>query len=195
MNTTFEMIGEHNLNHGMANPKTMQPGTEGTGQPVAITEIETFDSFFRREFVGLVSLAEAVSGDPAHAEDLAAEAMSRAHAKWDTVSQHDKPGAWVRRVTINLAHSRRRRRGTESRALRANRHETTVAPPEPHHPVWAAVAKLPKKQRAAVALRYIEDLPVADIADILECTVSTATSHLHEGRKKLAQLLEKGGQS
>lgn len=167
--------------------------SEQTAELLSARVAVTFDVFFRQEFVGMVSLAEAVSGDPAHAEDLAAEAMSRAHEKWETVGRMDKPGAWVRRVTINLATSRRRKRGTERKWLgrqRASDHLSTA--PEPHHPVWAAVAQLPANQRAAVALHYLDDLPVAEIAEILECAVSTATSHLHEGRKKLAVLLQKG---
>lgn len=48
---------------------------------------------------------------------------------------------------------------------------------------------LPKKQRAAVVLHYLEDLPVAAIADILECAPATAKVHLHRGRKALAERL------
>jgi RNA polymerase sigma-70 factor (ECF subfamily) len=58
--------------------------------------------------------------------------------------------------------------------------------------VWAAVAQLPPQQRAAIALHYLEDRSVADIAEILECTPSTAKNHLHKGRTRLAQVLEGG---
>jgi len=172
--------------------KETRPPSDGMRQlSMERHEVEAFDIFFDREFVALVGLAEAVSGDPGDAEDLAAEAMTRAHKNWARVAQLDKPAAWVRRVTINLAIGRRRRRNRQRRILRSVR-PAVVGPPEPHHPVWAAVAQLPPKQRAAVALHYLEDLPVAEIAEVLECAVSTATSHLYEGRKKLAKLLENG---
>ncbi len=69
--------------------------SEQTAEPSSARVGLTFDVFFRQEFVGMVSLAEAVSGDPAHAEDLAAEAMSRAHEKWETVGRMDKPAPGV----------------------------------------------------------------------------------------------------
>ena len=53
-----------------------------------------------------------------------------------------------------------------------------------------AIRQLPPKQRAAIALRYVEDLPVNQIADILGCSTSTASVHLHRARTKLAELLE-----
>ena len=53
-----------------------------------------------------------------------------------------------------------------------------------------AIRQLPPKQRAAIALRYVEDLPVSQIADILGCSTSTASVHLHRARTKLAELLE-----
>ena len=55
--------------------------------------------------------------------------------------------------------------------------------------IWAAVDQLAPQQRAVIALRYLEDLSVAEIADILEISVSAATSNLHKARTKLADLL------
>ncbi|NNE72931.1 MAG: sigma-70 family RNA polymerase sigma factor [Acidimicrobiales bacterium] len=164
-----------------------------TEAPLSLAQNQGFEDFFRREFVGLVALAEAVSGDPAAAEDLASEAMSRAHRSWPKISGYDKPGAWARRVTINLAHSRRRKRKRRDAFVRSHRaDQLVIAAPQADHPVWAAVATLPDRQRAAIALHYLEDLPVAEIAHILEISVSTATSHLHNARTNLAELLAEG---
>ena len=55
--------------------------------------------------------------------------------------------------------------------------------------VLAAVRQLPPKQRAAVALRYFEDKPVEEIAQLMECSASTARVHLHRARHQLAQTL------
>ncbi len=154
---------------------------------------ETFPSFFRREFVAMTALAEAVSGDPAAAEDIASEAMTKTSRAWDKVSGYDKPGAFTRRVTINLAHDYRRKRNRQRLFVRKHRPEDLAVPaPEVDHPVWAAVAQLPDRQRAAVSLHYIDDMAVADIADVMEISVSAATSHLHNARTKLATLLEGG---
>lgn len=62
---------------------------------------------------------------------------------------------------------------------------------------WSHVRRLPKRQAQVIALHYLEDLPVAEIAEILECAPGTVKVHLHKGRQKLADRLgvEKGGES
>ncbi|HET7509749.1 MAG TPA: sigma-70 family RNA polymerase sigma factor [Solirubrobacterales bacterium] len=57
--------------------------------------------------------------------------------------------------------------------------------PEPDNGLWAAVASLPPKQRAAVALRYSSDLPHNEIAAALGCSPEAARRSLHEGLKRL----------
>ncbi len=150
----------------------------------------SFDTFYLREFRPMVALAAAVSGSHLLAEDLAQEAMTRVYRRWDRVSTYDKPGAFARRVTINLAISRRRRDAVAAAAAEGLRHRSLPPPPEPHDEVWEAVARLPGKQRAAIALHYLEDRPVEEIADILSCSTATARVHLHRGRKALAAALE-----
>ncbi len=152
---------------------------------------ETFDAFYLREFPRMVALAAAVSGNRAIAEDLAQETMVQAHRNWSRIARYDKPGAWARRVTINLATSALRQRAAEARrALRLGRATGELPPPEPEdEAIWEAVQQLPRRQRAAVALHYLEDRPVREIAEILECTESTAKVHLHKGRAALAASL------
>jgi len=61
--------------------------------------------------------------------------------------------------------------------------------PEPHDGLWTAVASLPPKQRAAVALRYGSDLPHGEIAAALGCSPEAARRSLHEGLKRLRKEL------
>jgi RNA polymerase sigma-70 factor (ECF subfamily) len=152
-----------------------------------------FEDFYRREYPGMVALAAAVSGSGAFAEDIAQEALVRAHRSWKKISGYDKPGAWLRRVTINLATNRRRRDHTErDNRIRLVDPASTVELDLRDDEVWGAVADLPPKQRAAVALYYLEDRSVEDIAEILGVAVNTAKSHLHLGRQALAARLEEG---
>lgn len=153
--------------------------------------VEDFDRFYLREFPAMVALASAVSGSRLAAEDLAQEALTRAYRDWSRIGEYDKPGAWLRRVTINLALSSRRRLASEAKArLRLGPEPLLSEAPEPHEEVWEAMRKLPGKQRAAVALHYLEDLPVASVADAIGCAESTAKVHLHRGRTALARILE-----
>jgi RNA polymerase sigma-70 factor (ECF subfamily) len=147
----------------------------------------SYAAFYRREFPAMVALAYAVSGSRLGAEDLAQEALLRAYRDWERISAYDKPGAWVRRVTINLATSALRRRSVEARALlRMGGGAVPLPDPEVEDiAMWAALKKLPAKQRAAVALFYLEDRSTAEIATALDCSEATARVHLHRGRQAL----------
>jgi RNA polymerase sigma-70 factor, ECF subfamily len=150
-----------------------------------------FESFFRREYKPMVALAAAISGSAELAEDVAQEAMVRARRHWDRVRAYDSPGSWVRRVTINLALSSRRKLALEAKARLAwwERRE----PAEESHALdpalIAALRAISPQQRAAIALHYLEDRSTSDIADLLGCSVSTARVHLHRGRQALAHEL------
>jgi len=155
------------------------------------TETPTFAATFVAEYQTMVALAAAVSGDRIHAEDLAQEAMVRLEKHWDRVQYFDKPGAWLRRVTINLALSQRRKKTREIKAL------LKLDKPEPHQlevndrdeEVWAHVARLPKMQRAVISLQYLEDLKPVEIAEILEVEPATVRVHQHRARQQLRKIL------
>lgn len=147
---------------------------------------DDYTTFFRRELGPLMALAAAIAGTD-RAEEIAQEALLRAHREWDRIGRYDKPGAWVRRVTINLATSNQRRRGAEARALRTVAARRVVdAPPPEVDGFWALVRQLPPRQAAAVALHYLDDLSIAEIADALDCAEGTAKAHLHKARTTLA---------
>ena len=152
----------------------------------------SFEDFYEREYRAVVGLAYVLSGAAAAAEDIAQEAFIAAHRSWERISRFDQPGAWVRRVASNIAASTVRRRFAEARALaRLDRREPQTEPlPEPAEDFWRAVRALPKRQAQAVALHYLEDLPLAEVAQILECAEGTVKAHLHKARAKLATMLE-----
>lgn len=154
--------------------------------------VPSFEALFVAEYPKMVALAAAVSGSRSHAEDIAQEAMSRLNRRWAQVQGYDKPGAWLRRTTINLALSQRRRLVAEAKAvLRLGRPDPELPPAEPaDQAVWDAVAQLPGNQRAAVALHFLEDRSVVEIADILDIAPSTARVHLHRARQTLRDRLE-----
>jgi RNA polymerase sigma-70 factor (ECF subfamily) len=167
-----------------------------------VRAVEPFDRFYEREFRSVVGLAYALSGSRAASEDLAQEAFIAAHRNWDRIGGYDKPEAWVRRVVSNLSVSRFRRRANEVKALTrlaGFRSESSVLPelPSEAEAFWSNVRRLPKRQAQVIALHYLEDRSVADIAEILECAPNTVKVHLHKGRQKLAERLgvEMGGES
>jgi len=129
--------------------------------------------------------------------DLAQEAFLAAHRSWDRVSGYDEPGAWVRRVVTNLSVSMIRRRAVEAKALA--RTAVGAVPPLPALSTedvafWAAVRKLPRRQAQVIALHYLEDRSVVEVARILDIAEGTVKKHLHDGRLALVRRLGLDGE-
>ena len=159
---------------------------------------EPFESFFHREFPKMVAVAYAISGSRWAAEELAQEACLRAFKSWDSISRYDKPGAWVRRVTINLSNSLLRRRVSEVKALEryaVGRIESIDPHPEDEIEFWAQVKALPRRQREVVVLHYVDDLSTADIAEVLDISESSVRTHLQRGRETLVRKVDSGGRT
>jgi RNA polymerase sigma factor (sigma-70 family) len=98
---------------------------------------------------------------------------------------------YLRRAVINLCRTGLKRRYTEARVNRTV-HDREAAPSgwsdsenDFDHLIWDAVRELPPRQRACVVLRYFEDLPDAEIAEILHCSTGTVKSQLHKARATL----------
>ena len=165
--------------------------------PLTNQDGETFEAFYRREYPRIAALARVLTG-PVGAEDHAQEAMLVAYRRWREVSQMADPAMWVRRVCVNKATSQLRRRAAEARAmirLRGRRDLTPVLESDDED-FWAAVRGLPRRQAQAVALHYIYDLSVADVAATLQISEGTAKTHLSRARASLALVLsERGDQS
>lgn len=151
-----------------------------------------FEDFYRAELPRLVVLARALCG-PALADDVAQEAMIAAYRKWRRVSDLQYPAGWVRRVCANLAVSQYRRRMIELRALtRLSGRPDPVPLDAPDEEFWAAVHKLPPRQAQAVALRYVYELDIADIAQTLAISEGSVKQHLSRARVRLTRELQLG---
>lgn len=155
---------------------------------------EPFVRFFQDEYSVVVSLVYGLSGSRAAAEDIAQEAFLRAHRDWRRVGAMDSPQGWLRRVAINLATSRWRRLRAETAALTRLSPPTAFAPPEARITAfWDEVRRLPTRQAQALTLHYLEDMPVDEIAAVLEIADGTVKALLSQGRERLRrQLIAKG---
>ncbi len=154
----------------------------------------TFEALYRREFAAVVALAYVLSGSRQAAEELAQDAFLAAHRRWDDICRYDDPAAWVRRVCANRSVSLLRRRMSEAKALTrlAGRRALPDELPADASSFWRSVRRLPGRQAQVVALHYLEDMSVADIAAVLECAEGTVKAHLHRARKTLAAQLACG---
>lgn len=152
-------------------------------------ENRSFEEFYRGEYTAVLTLARVLTGDRTQAEDTAQDAFAAALVSWDEIGN---PAGWVRRVLINEARSGWRKRYAERRALTRLENEVRVGGdlPEETEDFWEEVRRLPRRQAQAVALFYLEDRPVAEIAEIMGCEESTARVHLMRGRRTLARRLD-----
>jgi RNA polymerase sigma-70 factor (ECF subfamily) len=146
------------------------------------------EAVFRASFAGLVRALSVVSDD---APDVVQEAFLEAHRNWATVSGYDDPAGWIRHVATNKARDRLRRRSTERRML--VRIRPTLARDHRAEEVLdlrAAVRQLPARQQLAVALFYVGDLTVEEVAGAMSVSSGAVKAALHAGRKRLAQILD-----
>jgi RNA polymerase sigma-70 factor (ECF subfamily) len=148
-----------------------------------------FTEFYLASYRRLAAQVYAYLGSAAEAEDAVQEAYLRAWRRWSEVSRYDDPVAWVRRVAWNLAVSRLRRLVTAARALRRLRPPDLDALGPDHVALVAALRTLPYRQRQAIVLHYIADMPVAEIAAELNTPRGTVLSWLSRGRSRLAEHL------
>lgn len=148
-----------------------------------------FDDFYEEQYQSLMRLAWAFAGSKGVAEDLVQETMLRVFRHWSRVGNYDRPGAWARRVLLNLATSRGRRLAVEARGLARLGKPRDTTPPPDDDDIWALVRALPKREAQVVALFYLEDMSVEEIAQLLDAPAGTIKSLLHRARKSLAERL------
>jgi RNA polymerase sigma-70 factor (sigma-E family) len=141
---------------------------------VAVDDVE-FRAFFASQYARLCWLGYLLCGDRAEAEELAQDALVRTYHRWARVRRPNDLAAYARRALVNRHRSRLRRMLLEGRYLRRSRDQQAYLPDfgEDAMEVWAAVGRLPARQRAVLALRYHEDLSEAEVARLLRLPLGT----------------------
>lgn len=167
---------------------------DGSDPPVT-ADASAFDALYQAYYRDLVALLHALTGDLGDAQDLAQEVFCRAWQRWRVIAGYDDPVAWLRRVGVNLATSRFRRRRTADRHLARERVSVVPALQPDHVALVAALRTLPANQRTAVVLHYLVDLPVANVAHELGVPPGTVKAWLSRGRAALAGRLGETGRT
>ncbi|HEX2315116.1 MAG TPA: SigE family RNA polymerase sigma factor [Thermomonospora sp.] len=150
---------------------------------------ESFGRFVEARSASLMRLAYVLAGDQHAAEDLLQTVLARTAARWRHV--RDSPEAYVRRALYNEQVNRWRRRGREA---------SVAAPPERavgdrsdevelRLALERALLALPPRKRAVLVLRYFEDLPEGQVAEILGCSVGTVRSQTHKAIARLREIV------
>lgn len=145
----------------------------------------TFDEYVATRLGALVRYATVVTCDPHLAEDITQDVLIKAQARWSRIGGLDAPDPYLKRMVLHEFLSWRRRRAARHvpMGLRSlDRAMGAVADPtaatDQRDALLRVIASLPPKQRAAVALRFYEDLSDDAIADLLGCRAGTVRSHI-----------------
>jgi RNA polymerase sigma-70 factor (ECF subfamily) len=147
----------------------------------------TFDEFFSEHRGSLFAQAYALTGDLDEAQDLVQEVMLRTWQRWDRVSQMDRPSSWARRVLLNLAVGRWRKRRVHRSV---NEADTPIpAPGVGHLDVAKALRQLPDQQRNSLLLHDVVGMSVAEVAVEMGVPEGSVRGWLSRGRRTLAENL------
>jgi RNA polymerase sigma-70 factor (sigma-E family) len=143
----------------------------------------TFEEFAGARLAAVLRFATALTGDPDLAKDLVQEVLIRASARWRKIGQLDRPEAYVRKMVVNEYLSWRRR---SWRLIPSDMSGHLTGRPSPdladgyveRQALLAELAKLSRRRRTALVLRYYEGYSDAEIAEVMGCTQSTVRGHV-----------------
>jgi RNA polymerase sigma-70 factor (sigma-E family) len=150
---------------------------------------ERFDAFVRMRGEHHLRVATLLTGSPAEAEDLVQASLVRLYQAWPRLDvAASAPDAYLRKIIVNTRRSWWRARWRQESPVASVPDAPTEGFEDRHALgalVRAALAGLPRQQRAVLVLRYIEDLPEASVAGLLGCSAGTVKTHAHRGLRAL----------
>lgn len=154
----------------------------------------TFEEYVRLRGPALVRLARLLAREPHLGDDLAQEVLARAMVRWRRIVHNGDPDAYVRRMLVNanISHWRRYR----SRIVLVAQDQDLAAAGDhsgqsaDRDALWRLIVDLPARQRAALVLRFYEDLDDVAIANILDCSPVTVRSHVMRALDRLRTALD-----
>jgi RNA polymerase sigma-70 factor (ECF subfamily) len=139
-----------------------------------------------------------IVGNVHDAQDLTQEAFIKALQRQDQIRDEQKAAHWLSRIATNTALDFLRRHGrvafceiTEAPESHLETPEATVLRTEERNWLAAGLEKLTPRERAALVLRDVEDLPAEEVARRLDCSKATVRSHIANARIKLRKFAER----
>lgn len=154
-------------------------------------EDQSFTAFVSAEQAGLLRLAVLLAGDRGQAEDLVQIALMKCYRHWGRITRSGPPSAYVRRVLVTTHTSWRRRLSSTEQVMehlpdRADPYGELEAEDED---LRRALRDLPPRMRAAVVLRFYEDLSELRTAELMGCSASAVNTQTARGLHRLRTAL------
>lgn len=157
---------------------------------------EALTALYAAHYRSLVRLAALLLDQPEACEDVVQEAYIRVHRSWGRIGDQNNALAYLRQTVVNLARSALRRR------LVAQRHAPRPERRAADDAAYAAVERdalvralrtIPRREREAVALRYLADLTEAQAAEVMGCAVGSVKGYTSRGLARLGDRLKESG--
>ncbi len=149
---------------------------------------DEFSAFVAARSGSLFRTAYLMVGDHALAQDLLQEALTKTYVAWPRLRDVTKAEPYARRTVVTTAISWKRRKswyGERPTADLPERHAPAAHDPAERQWVWEQLLALPPRQRAALVLRYYEDLTEAQTAEAMGCAVGTVKSQVSAALRTL----------
>ena len=170
---------------------------------------EVFDELIRRHQRRAHAVSYRLLGNSHDAAEVTQDAFLKAYQSIKTLESPDRFGGWLMRIVSNLSLNKRRSRrkssslpaddllsgqeGDTEAGVRSGRAEDPfqqVAGKELGERLRLAIEKLPQKQRVAIELFTIQQMPQKEVAEVMECSVEAVKWHVFEARRKLRDLMK-----
>jgi RNA polymerase sigma-70 factor (sigma-E family) len=152
---------------------------------------EDYVEYVTARLPALKRLAYQLCGDDHRADDLVQESVTKLYTRWSSAHRVDNLDAYVRAILVRTHIDETRRPWSRVRLFGALPDHQGAAGPaiEDRSVLRAALAALPAGQRAVLVLRFLCDLPVAEVGELLGCSEGTVKSQTAHGLAKLRQAL------
>jgi RNA polymerase sigma-70 factor (ECF subfamily) len=172
---------------------------------------EIFDELIRRHQRRALSVSYRLLGNTHDAAEVTQDAFLKAYQSLKTLENPERFGGWLMRIVSNLSLNRRRSRRKSAQLPvddvlgaqeapgmteaqfgtgRADDPLEQVAGQELEQRLRAAIERLPEKQRLAVELFSVQEMPQKEVAEVMQCSVEAVKWHVFEARRKLREMLK-----
>ncbi len=151
-------------------------------------DVAAFSEFVAARSGSLFGTAYLVMGDYQLAQDLVQESLTKAYVAWPQIRDVTSAEAYTRRIIVTTSISWRRRRSFHELPTEVLPDGGVVDPTdhgESQEDLWRELRLVPPRQRAAVVLRFCEDLSEAQTAELMGCSVGAVKKHVSLGLAKL----------
>lgn len=156
--------------------------------------VQELETLYVTHYGAAKRFAYLLTGEESSAEDIAQEAFVRMFSALVGIKAQAALPVYLRRIIVNLATDRGRKRARERRYL-----SSLPMEPEPgtfsehvdqRDEIWTVLRRLPYRQRVAIVLRYHEDLSEIETAEVMGCSTGSVKSYTSRGLKKLREQLQ-----